>query len=401
MQKTLKRTLSLVLTVLMVTALFTVAPLSVGAAETDAEAVGAEPVIVPGQTVNAEITTGGKIAYIKFVPTKDMKIIVYSSSNEDTYGYFYDSQKNELDSNDDGGENYNFKFSYTVTANTTYYIGAEFHSRKKTGTIPVTLIEDKPKTVRFYDGGTLLGSIPYDEDTFYSYTTLSDSDYPALFLADTDEKIFKGYQKSSGTICYSKSSDFLSYQWNISTSDFDADGYLNLYSSWAEAYTINFYNGEAFVGSAKVESSQIADYFSVDDSFVLENANGKVFKGYKKVGADTPCITLSYGGSLYYSSGTLSTEDFDANKTLNVYAVWEDGYTLSFYNGETFLCDYNTLPHLQIRLSCQTATERCSRDIKRMVPIHYALAYSGACTALALIIQVTPLPQMILIPTEH
>ena len=129
----------------MVTALFTVAPLSVGAAETDAEAVGAEPVIVPGQTVNAEITTGGKIAYIKFVPTKDMKIIVYSSSNEDTYGYFYDSEKNQLEYNDDGGENYNFKFSYTVTANTTYYIGAEFHSGE-TGTIPVTLIHNSGNT---------------------------------------------------------------------------------------------------------------------------------------------------------------------------------------------------------------------------------------------------------------
>lgn len=271
MQKTLKRTLSLVLTVLMVTALFTVAPLSAGAAETDGATVGTEPTIVPGQTVNAEITNGGEMAYIKFVPTKDMKIIVYSSSNEDTYGYFYDSEKNQLWENDDGGENYNFKFSYTVTAKTTYYIGAKFLSGE-TGTIPVTLIEDKPKTVRFYDGGKLLGSIPYDEDTFYySYTTLSDSDYPALFLADTDEKIFKGYQKSSGDIYYTKISDSLngdslSYRWNISISDFDTDGYLNLYSSWAEAYTINFYNGEAFVGSAKVESSQIADYFSVDDN---------------------------------------------------------------------------------------------------------------------------------------
>lgn len=340
MQKTLKRTLSLVLTVLMVTALFTVAPLSVGAAETDAEAVGAEPVIVPGQTVNAEITTDGEIAYIKFVPTKDMKIIVYSSSNEDTYGYFYDSQKNELDYNDDGGDNSNFKLTENVTANTTYYIGAKFYSDSETGTIPVTLIEDKPKTVRFYDDEKLLGSIPYDDTFSYSYTTLYNSDYPALFLADTDEQKFKGYQTSSGTICYSKSSDSLSYQWNISTSDFDADGYLNLYSSWAEAYTINFYNGEAFVGSAKVESSQIADSFSVDDSLVLENANGKVFKGYKKAEEEDVCISLSYGSSLSCSYGALSTEDFDANKTLNVYAVWEDGYTLSFYNGETFLCDY-------------------------------------------------------------
>lgn len=340
MQKTLKRTLSLVLTVLMVTALFTVAPLSAGAAETDAEAVGAEPVIVPGQTVNAEITTGGEIAYIKFVPTKDMKIIVYSSSNEDTYGYFYDSQKNELDSNDDGGDNSNFKLTENVTAYTTYYIGAKFYSKKTTGTIPVTLIEDKPKTVRFYDDEKLLGSIPYDKDTFsYSYSTLYDSAYHELFLADTDEKIFKGYQKSSGDICYTKSSNSLSFRWNISISDFDTDGYLNLYSSWEEAYTINFYNGETRIGSAKVESSQIADSFSVDDSLVLENANGKVFKGYKKDGAGTPCITLSYG-RLYYSYGALSTVDFDENKTLNVYAVWEDGYTLSFYNGETLLCDY-------------------------------------------------------------
>lgn len=340
MQKTLKRTLSLILAVLMVTALFTVAPLSVGAAETDGETVGTEPTIAPGQTVDAEITTGGEMAYIKFVPTKDMKIIVYSSGDSDTRGYFYDSEKYQLEYDDDGGENYNFKFSYTVTANTTYYIGAEFYDGEKTGTIPVTLIEDKPKTVRFYDGGTLLGSIPYDEDTFsYSYSTLYDSAYHELFLADTDEKIFKGYQKSSGDICYTKSSDSLSYRWNISISDFDTDGYLNLNSSWAEAYTINFYNGEAKIGSAKVESSQITDSFSVDDSFVLENANRKVFKGYKKEGADTPCFTKGYSG-MSCSYGSLSMEDFGENKTLNVYAVWEDGYTLSFYNGETFLCDY-------------------------------------------------------------
>ena len=118
MQKSFKRTLSLILAVLMVTALFTVAPLSVGAAETDGETVGNEPTIVPGQTVNAEITTGGEMAYIKFVPTKDMKIIVYASATEDTYGYLLNSQKdidNCLASDDDSAGDGQFKITIFTT----------------------------------------------------------------------------------------------------------------------------------------------------------------------------------------------------------------------------------------------------------------------------------------------
>ena len=46
----------------------------------------------------------------------------YTKGNIDTYGYLYDSEKQRLTTNYDGGENHNFKITYNLTAGKKYYI---------------------------------------------------------------------------------------------------------------------------------------------------------------------------------------------------------------------------------------------------------------------------------------
>ena len=60
--------------------------------------------------------------YYAFVALQDGVISVYTIGSTDTYGYLYDENKTQLASDDDSGDNNNFKIDYTVTAGTLYYI---------------------------------------------------------------------------------------------------------------------------------------------------------------------------------------------------------------------------------------------------------------------------------------
>lgn len=71
-------------------------------------------------------------AYLKFTPEKNGNYVIYSESDDDTYGSLYDSNKELIDENDDDGEDSNFWIEADgLKANTTYYIavhGWQFRS---------------------------------------------------------------------------------------------------------------------------------------------------------------------------------------------------------------------------------------------------------------------------------
>lgn len=83
--------------------------------------------------------TGGSVTYLEFIPTENGTYIFYSTGSVDTYGYLYDSSKNQITYNDDGGEGRNFKISYALTAGTTYYWGIRFYNSSTSGNINVSL----------------------------------------------------------------------------------------------------------------------------------------------------------------------------------------------------------------------------------------------------------------------
>lgn len=146
MRKSSKRTLSLLLAVLMVTALFTVAPLSASAANVN------QGTITLGETKTVTISNGGDIALWSFTPAQDVTIWFYSASDEDTYGYLYDAQMIELTNDDEGGNGNQFKITYSLTGGSTYYFGARFYSTDTTGDIRVTLT---PQPLWEHDGARI------------------------------------------------------------------------------------------------------------------------------------------------------------------------------------------------------------------------------------------------------
>ncbi|MGN0532237.1 MAG: leucine-rich repeat protein [Eubacterium sp.] len=108
------------------------------------------PVINSGESQTVEINNGGDYYYVTFTPKSNGSCTFYSTGDYDTYGYLYDENMNELNSNDDGGENYNFSINYDLQAGRTYIFACRMLNSYETGTFNVTLEFDKEEHVHSY-----------------------------------------------------------------------------------------------------------------------------------------------------------------------------------------------------------------------------------------------------------
>ena len=83
--------------------------------------------------------SAGETGYFAFIPVYSGQYEFTSKSDQDTYGYLYDSSQNQLACDDDGGEERNFNIKYSLTAGTTYYLGVRFYSSTTSGSVPVII----------------------------------------------------------------------------------------------------------------------------------------------------------------------------------------------------------------------------------------------------------------------
>lgn len=96
-------------------------------------------VAVVGQPYDVITTTKNPRVYFRFVPSTSGSYSITASNNSgDNYGHLYDSSKTELTKDDDGGNNGNFKITWSLVAGQTYYIVARMYSNG-TGTFKITI----------------------------------------------------------------------------------------------------------------------------------------------------------------------------------------------------------------------------------------------------------------------
>lgn len=132
-----RKSLSVFLAVLMLCAVVPLGTMQAFAVESAEEVSGDYTQLELDQTVTATVTKPGEIFMLEFTPAESRSYAFYSESEDDTYGYLYNSEMTVLTGNDDGGSGNNFKITYSLTAGATYYIGVKFYSDDKTGDIPV------------------------------------------------------------------------------------------------------------------------------------------------------------------------------------------------------------------------------------------------------------------------
>ncbi len=105
---------------------------------------GADPEVLALNTpTNVTIDEAGETVYFSFIPEKTAYYRYYSTSLDggDTYGSLYNSNKDEIETNDDGGEGMNFRIVKQLTAGTQYYVGARYLSPERDGTFTVQIEE--------------------------------------------------------------------------------------------------------------------------------------------------------------------------------------------------------------------------------------------------------------------
>ena len=86
------------------------------------------------------LTLDGKnLRYYVFVPLVSGSITVYSTSETDTFGEFYNADKEKLTDNDDSGENNNFSITYGATAGRLYAVAVRAYGESDTSACAVVL----------------------------------------------------------------------------------------------------------------------------------------------------------------------------------------------------------------------------------------------------------------------
>lgn len=102
-------------------------------------------------SVNAEtaamIEAKNTMAYFSFTPAETKTYSFTSATGDDTYGYLFDSSWNMIQSNDDGGEDNNFRITQELESGKTYYYAVRFYDENDTGSFPVKLTEGAPEIV--------------------------------------------------------------------------------------------------------------------------------------------------------------------------------------------------------------------------------------------------------------
>ncbi|MBR5201658.1 MAG: InlB B-repeat-containing protein [Clostridia bacterium] len=237
-----KKCLSVLLAVMMMFSIVPATSIQAAAADNidDAEALSLN------SFNNAVITNEGESAYYSFVPEKEGTYVVYSTSNADTSVNLYNSSGNLLASDDDSGDNFNFRLQYDMKSNETYYFEVKY-SGDTTGTIPFAF--GKTYTVT-YKAGEGVADMPGKQT----------KDFGKEIVLSAVEPTRVGYKFLGWST--SSSSSTIDY---ISESVYSDERNAILYAVWALDINSSVFSGESVTlnvaAEAEILSPEGKDYF--------------------------------------------------------------------------------------------------------------------------------------------
>ena len=148
------------------------------------------PSLVVNSSNNAVISTGGEIAYYTFTPSTTGDYVIYSTGDEDTRIYLYTNGE-QIDTDDDSGDDYNFYLECTLTAGVEYTFAIKYYNSSVTGTISFLF-----EKTRVLTGINVSGLV--DKSIYYVGEALDTSglDVELLYSDGTTETITSGFTVS-------------------------------------------------------------------------------------------------------------------------------------------------------------------------------------------------------------
>ncbi len=207
---------------------------------------------------NVNIKYSNQEIMYKFMPSSSGTYVVYSTSDKDTKVTLYDSLGNIVLTDDNSGENSNFRLMQNLTVKTTYYFGIKYSNSSNTGTIPVSM--GKAYSIS-YDLNGGVGNVQRQIKDYGKDITLSTT------IPTRNGYVFKGWSTSS-------TSSTIDY---ISGAKYTLNSGITLYAVWhPNAYKVTF---DANGGVCSV-SSKTLTYDSDYGTLPVPVKEMYVFKGW-------------------------------------------------------------------------------------------------------------------------
>lgn len=258
-----------------------------------------------GSSYSTSIDFANQENYYTFTPAINCTCVIYSTGDEDTRVYLYNSSGTELANNNDGGEDNNFRLQYDLVAGTTYYFKVEYYNSSRTGTISF-------KFGKVY-------TITYNANGGSGAPTSQNVDYGCKVTLSTTAPtragyIFLGWSTSSNA---TNESYYGGNTYGVNSS-------VTLYAVWeANTYSIE-YNANG-ANSVIMPANQTKAH---DETLTLSTI-GMGRTGYEFLG----WATSSTATSATYQPG----DSFTTNADTTLYAVWKaNTYTVKYNaNGGT------------------------------------------------------------------
>ena len=225
----------------------------------------------------AGIYEPGGHAYYKFTPTVSGVYTFYSTDGNDTYGYLYDSNKQVITFDDDGGYGKLFRISYSLIAGMQYYYSVRFFEFWETGDISLV---------------------------FESHSTFFEKlqSAPSLALNSTIESEISQY----GDFAYYKFTPAISGNYS-----------LTAFSSQSSLISVNLYDSEGAQitgGGINQNIDSYLHYLNADTQYYYS-----VRLGSRGETGDISVTLKKHTDSFFEALGDIPTLTLNASKTVTAY----------------------------------------------------------------------------------
>ena len=245
--------------------------------------VAYEYTLSPNGLISESISPAGDSDVYRIEVINSGTLTVYSSGTTDTYGYLLNDQGEQIISDDDGGNGYNFSISYSVNQG-TYYVKIRHYSETETGNYDI----DSSFTASA--NANTSGSINASGNVSYEYTLGPTGNKSESISPAGDEDIYQITVLRSGTLSITSSGTTDTYGSLLDSNGeellSDDDG-GNSYN-FSISYTVN--QGTYYVKIRHYSETETGDYV-VSSTFVA-NADNNVTQ------TDTSETTVDYDYTL-------------------------------------------------------------------------------------------------------
>ena len=308
--------------------------------------------LILGSSYYVTVDTPGKKGYYSFTPSTTDNYVIYSTDDEDTKVYLYDSNGTELTSDDDGGDDSNFRLQYKMTAGVTYYFKVGYWSSTRTGEIPFKFGKVYAVTYNANGGSGSPSSQTKDYGTALtlSSTTPTRTGYTLLGWSTSSSATSATYQPGGTYSSESNATLYAVWKANTYSVKYNANGGSGTMSNSAHTYdvsktlTSNAFtrSGYTFLGWSKDSNATTATYTNAQSVKNLTSVNGDVVNLYA-VWSKIPTYTISYNANGGSNAPSSQTKTKDVMLTLSSTKPTRS-YTINFFaNGGTISTSSKTL----------------------------------------------------------